>query len=168
MGHDLGWYAHDHLDVFFSHGGVIFFVKLTGGPEIDIADIDIGIRYLCPQYLRILCSIHTADIGTVFIVSLVPGTCTLNEGYRLRDPTIGGTDYLTFGRAGWSDHPLKLKSTNHIRVFEIEFCIGQVLLLVTCGYHYRSHFQFGFYSLLPEVDSISGANLLTDPAHSFL
>ena len=99
---DLGHFALDQDDILIFFDLVVeLFIPVAGRADVDVEDIDLGIRILLANIGGLLQGGHAADVGAVGQVVFITGAGALDKGDAFGRLVVGRAQDFALGRADW-------------------------------------------------------------------
>ena len=157
--------------ILFYGTAIELIIVLARCTNVDVEYIDIGIRIFFTAQHCVLCGIHTADLGAVFLTAAMLRTGftaadTLYEYQCLRLLAVGQTLQMTFCRTVCLQDPLEFQRSDNVLALGIcEFVIAVNVDRIVTGSGNDCTVLFFYESfLLLVVDRTGRANCRTQTA----
>ena len=142
--------------------------ELAGGTHVDVEHVNVGVRVLLADEHRVLCGVHTADLGAITLSPAVVAARTdaLNKHDGVRVGLVGGTEKRSAVRTCRVHKSFKLKGGDNVLALGISiFLVSVELYRVEAGRNNdRAVFFLNKCVLLLVIDSTRSAYLCADSA----
>ncbi|CDC70437.1 unknown [Candidatus Colimorpha enterica] len=170
---DLADHALDVMHAVFLDRAAVELIKvLSGSTHVDVEHVNVGVRVLLADEHRVLCGVHTADLGAITLSPAVVAARTdaLNKHDGVRVGLVGGTEKRSAVRTCRVHKSFKLKGGDNVLALGISiFLVSVELYRVEAGRNNdRAVFFLNKGVLLFVIDSSRSAYLCADSALAVL